>query len=1102
MLRTWILATVGMLAFAVLVWFAGPLLVIADTSPLASPAARALVIAVFVLQYVGQKLWGARRARRTNERVVSDLNTMLQAEPTAEFAQLRERFATALTELRRARLATRGPWPFGRSFLYQLPWYAIIGVPGSGKTTALANSGLTFPLAQKLEGAAVRGVGRTRDCDWWFADRAVLIDTAGRFATHESDRDADRNTWEAFLDLLLRTRPLRPLDGVLVTVSVEDLLESNGDQLAEQGRLLRARLDELNAVLRVPVPVYVLLTKCDLLPGFVDWFGTLSRSERDQAWGISFDSSDFADSFARVVEPLADTLVARLNVERDAQRRTRLFSLLTHVRSLGEPLSVLIQVMCESSGTESVSGRPLLRGLYLTSGTQGGTPIDRMLGAFGRELGLERQILPPNQTTAQSFFVSGLLNDVVFAEADRSGASPTRNRRSGVLKTAIASVLVLALAVGAWWVLAYVRSLNEMTRLESELTRANALLASVSAAADPDPRPLLPALNEMRDLARETTRVSNSAGTLDISSRSRRKLSAAATGAYERILLAPFQARIAAAIDTTLRTGADANVQYEALKAYRLLNDVAHFDAAGLKIFVASFWDSGLAPALQPAQRTALLEHMDALLQAGAVGSGIKLEPALVDSVRNRLLAQPPRERLASRLGSILDSRSFPDVTVASLGPAALDLFVSVEGKPEPRHVPGRYTIEAYRDVVTSQLPTIAMALTSESEWVLGNAIAPSAGEVDDVIDAYRASYTQAWAGFVGDLRLKPAASVAEANRQAAALGEANGPLARLLNEIARQTPLRLANGKEGPITVIDPAADRLVLLSDLATRTSEGSAPLDAVLKSLRELPSLRAGSNDRLARIIEDAKREPEPVRSMVLALAERSAGPSSRPTPPSTTTTQMSAQRSATPLGVQCIQLVADRFPFDRNAARDVSFEEFARVFGPKGAFDQFFAQTGPQRRAADVERFRAATRIRDVFFRRGSARPQFELTFRPIDLDERIDRFELDIDGQTVSYAHGPPLPTVVKWPGSQGKARIEVTPASAGAPNEFTGPWALFRLLDRAAIQDAGAPGKFRVIFDVDGRKASFEVQTDNAANPFRLRELERFDCPIGNEAGR
>ena len=72
-----------------------------------------------------------------------------------------------------------------KDYLYDLPWYLLIGPPGSGKTTALINSGLKFPLLRGATPAAIAGVGGTRYCDWWFSEEAVLIDTAGRYTTQD-----------------------------------------------------------------------------------------------------------------------------------------------------------------------------------------------------------------------------------------------------------------------------------------------------------------------------------------------------------------------------------------------------------------------------------------------------------------------------------------------------------------------------------------------------------------------------------------------------------------------------------------------------------------------------------------------------------------------------------------------------------------------------------------------------------------------------------------------------------------------------------------------------------------------------------------------------
>ncbi len=75
---------------------------------------------------------------------------------------------------------------------------------------------------------AVAGVGGTRLCDWWFTEEAVLIDTAGRYTTQDSDAAVDRAGWEAFLDLLKRTRPRQPLNGVLVAIALSDIAGGAG----------------------------------------------------------------------------------------------------------------------------------------------------------------------------------------------------------------------------------------------------------------------------------------------------------------------------------------------------------------------------------------------------------------------------------------------------------------------------------------------------------------------------------------------------------------------------------------------------------------------------------------------------------------------------------------------------------------------------------------------------------------------------------------------------------------------------------------------------------------------------------------------------------
>src|SRR4029077_13321957 len=155
----------------------------------------------------------------------------------AEATQLRQRLEEALDLLKKLRFGVDRPslWTRIRAlgsqqYLYNLPWYVFIGAPGAGKTTARITSGLRFPLADRLGREAVRGVGGTRNCDWWFTDEAVFLDTAGRYSTQDSDQSSDAEGWREFLSLLRTYRVRRPLNGVILTISSQDLLTQSDSE--------------------------------------------------------------------------------------------------------------------------------------------------------------------------------------------------------------------------------------------------------------------------------------------------------------------------------------------------------------------------------------------------------------------------------------------------------------------------------------------------------------------------------------------------------------------------------------------------------------------------------------------------------------------------------------------------------------------------------------------------------------------------------------------------------------------------------------------------------------------------------------------------------
>ena len=278
----------------------------------------------------------------------------------------------------------------------------------------------------------MKGIGGTRNCDWWFTDEAVFLDTAGRFTTQDSDASADSAGWKEFLALLTKYRKRRPINGVILTISVKDLLTQGEFAREQQVEAARYRLRELGRELQIELPVYVMVTMCDLIAGFAEYFDDQVQEGRAQVWGVTFPYEKtvsgqvtrmFPSEFEALVTRLNERVFARLEEETDARRRARIFAFPQQVASLRDSLA---QYLTDVFAATSYDQRILLRGVYFTSGTQEGTPIDRLLGAIGRGFRVAPDAVAAPGGRGKAYFVERLLTQVLIGESGLAGV----NRRS------------------------------------------------------------------------------------------------------------------------------------------------------------------------------------------------------------------------------------------------------------------------------------------------------------------------------------------------------------------------------------------------------------------------------------------------------------------------------------------------------------------------------------------------------------------------------------------------------------------------------------------------------------------------------------------------
>lgn len=1151
--RRGVLVFIGLLLLSLFIWFAGPFFAFAEFKPLEGVLARLIAIGILVALWAASlllKLWRAQRASAKLAQAVVAQSVPARGGASREAAQLRERFEEAVAALKKSQSG-------GRS-LYELPWYVIIGPPGSGKTTALINSGLKFPLEQRFGREALRGVGGTRNCDWWFTDEAVLLDTAGRYTTQDSDESADSAGWAEFLQLLTKYRKRRPLNGVMVTLSAADLMTNTAAEREANVAAVRRRLDELNRHLKVRLPVYLLVTKCDLISGFSEYFDDLSADGRAQVWGMTFSPErsaagnapeDFPGEFDALIERLNQRLFGRIEEEREPRRRTAAFAFPQQVTGLRAFIAAFVS---EVFAATRFDGRLLLRGVYFTSGTQEGTPIDRLMAAIGRGFSVAPEAVAA-AGRGKAYFIERFLREVMFAEAGLAGVNRGRELRNAALQLGAYAALLLICVLG---LIALSVSYSRNKSYLAEVSKSLIVLDSVPA---PNPQQTLadivPGLDALRSVVDSANRYRGHwVWTMRWGLFQGSSVGGEARAAYQRELNANLLPRIGSELQLRLQSAAaQPDVLYQYLKAYLMLGEPEHLDKQQLSYLINLDWQDLFAA--QPQILQSLMLHVKSLLEDQDRLRQLPLDETLVaqtrSTVRQASLARLMYNQL--RLSHVDDTSHDLRLDIA-VGAGAERVLMRKSGKPLTEPVPGIYTKAVFNEINTPLGTASLVEQFSKDSWVMGDSafdVQSSTRMSSQVMDLYADDYIKTWDGILSDVKVVPLNSLAQTADVLGLIGGPTSPLRGLLVTVEANTNLtkppeggpsvmskvtsaamsplnKLLGGSKTPgapspaekITAHFAAINALVAgppggtpidrvtaqvmqiqqrISGLGTGVGETN-PLDALAKS---------GQSEPLKALQLQASTLPQPIGALVAELGGRSE---------SLAIGQARGeldQRYREQVIKPCMAIVSGRYPFTAGSPIDVPLADFGRLFAGGGIFDTFFKENlaplvdvsrspwawraggsgPPGASSAMLRQFEQVQQIRERYFGPGGQLPEQQFTLTPGDLDASTARFTLEVDGQTLEYRHGPIRSIPARWPGpAPGVASVTFEDRSGAHPNTtFQGPWAWFRLLDTATLH-ADSDVRFTAAFQAGSHQGAVVIEPNSIRNPYQNSPVRQFRC--------
>ena len=801
-------------------------------------------------------VWAVRRAKAA--KASSQLEQALQAEADKavksagkdkrdEVQAVRERMVDAVKLIKSSKLGETS----GSAALYELPWYAVIGNPAAGKSSAVVKSGLKFPFADNTENV-IQGIGGTRHCDWFFTTEGILLDTAGRYAVHEEDR----SEWLGFLSLLKKHRPKAPINGVIIAASVAELGANKPEFAIELARKLRQRVQELTEKLEVFAPVYVVFTKADLISGFVDFFEDRDRSERDKVWGatLPYDTTGKADAVAAfdhhfddLYEGLKEASVARMSLHRGEQLPPGVLTFPLEFAALKSSLRTFITTLFEENPYQF---RPIFRGFYFTSAVQEGQSTGRASERVAEQFALQLQPGTASKVYSQSgFFLKELFSKVIFADRQLVQQYTSRHKLHLRYASFLAGVVLLGALLGTWtW--SYLGNRQLVSNVQADLAKAQRVqegrvdlqsrlealeilqdrLAQMQQYRSSRPWSLGLGLYQgqaiearlqqeyfagLQAVMLKPVEQSIAAYLSDVNAhaadlRSIQRVgegapvaaAAPAADAASGVALDPNAVAPAAAGESAYASASSTNVTeaYNALKAYLMLGDRSRLESGHMSDQLTRFWRSWLEANRGTMPRDRLIqsgEHIMSFALAQMADPAFPqqdLNLGLLDQTRENLRrvikGMPARERVYAEIKARAATR-FAPMTVARL--------ISDPDRPivaGSYAISGTFTKEAWDQYVKDAFKNAANNELQATDWVLKTASSDDLtleGSPEQIQKAltqlYKLEYVREWQKFMQGITVQEFGSFEKAVVHMNRLGDpAASPVGLLMRTLYYQT--------------------------------------------------------------------------------------------------------------------------------------------------------------------------------------------------------------------------------------------------------------------------------------------------------------------------
>ncbi|ASA57974.1 type VI secretion protein IcmF [Vibrio gazogenes] len=980
------LLLISFILINIAIWWAGPWLTIYDTKPLASITARIFAsVLVFLLAAAVWGFWQWRKLQ--NYEAEQQKEEIFRQDPVKLMEERQE------VELNQVITNMRKSLKNKRDFLYSSPWYLVLGLENAGKTSLINRSGQNFTLSSVMRASGQRSEN-PYSFDWWIGDKAVVIDPDGELLTQgnrdeDNDGEMERRLWKHFVEWLERTRSRRPLNGIVLALDVSHLATAKASERKAYASILRARLRELMETMSIQLPVYIALTKLDLLYGFEPFFRHYSKAEREEALGFTFqlnpnDDQDawlqeFENDYLQFMSTINDMLPKAVSVPMEADERHGVYSFSRQISGLKD---ILTQFFRETLGNDQYSLSAVVRGAYFTSVYQQGVPTNAFDDAASRRYGLDHAInraqIAKNSTV---YFASQLFSNIIYAESGLASDNRrvAKRKRRLMMLSGVTCTIASLLLFGAWQRYYAVNVEHADAVLTKVNQFKNELPKNIYQASQRD---MLDSLNKIRQATLEFGFFRNKSKYFsDMGLYQGHTIGPMVEKTYLNLLETRFLPILLSDVIVKMNEAKTEVEKLDALRVYRMMTDKEGRYKDIVLDYFGKYWQQEF-PARRAVQEE-LMGHLDYAMDHTDLTTARKNGDPNADKimgaydqtiakVQTELNAMPNKQRVYRNLKLNAPTVLGPALNLRNLVGPIFDLvFDERVMNGDGLYIPQMLTKRGFEDYFIPQVESVSKLALIDG-WVLGQNRSAEFSEADkqDLRDKIRglyvADYTKTWRAALAEVDIKYFKDINDAVTVLDNITSSVEPIQRLLRTLEANTKMiagipddsaaqseLLKSPKYRVASMIDtPFAD----LNGMLDAVGDKPAYINEVMGSIDELKLYLKGiqaSPDMGMAALNATKARMKLVNGDPIYTLRRVA--SGLPAPLDRIFTKLAdeswyviKQEAVKYLEVRWHddvyrvfrEKLADRYPFNPNSNKDASLTDFEEFFAPNGILDSFY------------------------------------------------------------------------------------------------------------------------------------------------------------------